>query len=185
MGWKYATPEEAKTAKRARDRRYDKERYARNPEKFKARANRWREANPEKKSAARKAEYKRNKAAAKAAAKAWRESNLEHVAAVKRAYRAANAERVSASEKAKHARRKGAPGHFTAEDIRRIFNDQAGCCYYCGNPLTNYHIEHKTPIVRGGSNDPENIAVACAKCNLRKGYMTEDEFQAVTAQSSA
>jgi 5-methylcytosine-specific restriction endonuclease McrA len=183
--WKYASKVEATQARIERQRRYDEARYPREAERRKARTAAWRAANPEKKRAQRKAEYERNKEAAKAAAREWTRTHPEHAAATHRAYRAANHEAVLHAERVKNARRKGAPGHFTAEDIRRIYNEQEGCCYYCGKSLTRYHIEHKTPIVRGGSNDPENIAVACARCNLRKGYMTEQEFREVRAQSSA
>jgi 5-methylcytosine-specific restriction endonuclease McrA len=159
----------------------DRARYARDNVRLKARVKARREYDPEREKLDRKAEYDRNKNKAKADAKAWREANPEHAAATKRAYRDANRERVLVAERAKNARRKGAPGHFTAEDIRRIFVAQDGRCYYCAEPLTRQHVEHKTPIVRGGSNDPSNLAVACPGCNLRKGQMTEAEFRIVVA----
>lgn len=38
------------------------------------------------------------------------------------------------------------------------------------------HIEHKTPISRGGTNERENLVLACAKCNTNKGVRTEAEL---------
>ncbi len=51
-------------------------------------------------------------------------------------------------------------------------------CYYCKESLQpeEVHIEHKTPISRGGTNSRKNLALACAKCNLSKGRKTEAEF---------
>ena len=46
-------------------------------------------------------------------------------------------------------------------------------CEYCllpqdGCSLT-HHIEHIVPSQHGGSDDPGNLALACHRCNLRKG----------------
>jgi len=90
-----------------------------------------------------------------------------------------------------------ARAHFVSADpitpkgIRAIFNIQSGCCYYCKklfelklprqNPThrnTYYHIEHKTPIYRGGTSSRYNIVLACADCNMSKGIKTADEFMA-------
>jgi 5-methylcytosine-specific restriction endonuclease McrA len=80
----------------------------------------------------------------------------------------------------KHARRAKMVGRYTAEDIAAIVNEQDGCCYYCGRALSRdrkeRHVDHMTPVSRGGTNWPDNIAVACADCNLRKGALTADEF---------
>ena len=47
-------------------------------------------------------------------------------------------------------------------------------CEYCqlhqdDSPLATLHVEHITPIVHGGTDDLENLALACIDCNLRKG----------------
>lgn len=38
------------------------------------------------------------------------------------------------------------------------------------------YIEHKTPLSRCGRHSPDNIVIACAGCNLRKGQKTAEEF---------
>jgi 5-methylcytosine-specific restriction endonuclease McrA len=43
----------------------------------------------------------------------------------------------------------------------------------------SYHVDHKQPVSRGGSNWPENLAVTCPTCNLRKSDKTEAEFRFV------
>jgi len=47
------------------------------------------------------------------------------------------------------------------------------CCEYCllpqdGCSLT-HHIEHVVPRQHGGTGDPGNPALACHRCNFRKG----------------
>jgi len=77
-------------------------------------------------------------------------------------------------------RRKGRRSNwFTIGDLEDLLKIQNNRCYYCGTKLpTDYHADHKTPLSRNGSNTKENIALTCPSCNLRKGTMTEKEFQA-------
>ena len=51
-------------------------------------------------------------------------------------------------------------------------------CYYCTKSFrgAEIHLEHKTPVVRGGTNARSNLVLACRSCNLRKGSKTEAEF---------
>lgn len=84
-----------------------------------------------------------------------------------------------ADHSARRARVASAPGEHTQQDVRRQYARQHGLCYYCMAPLgASYHVEHKTPLCRGGSNGPENICCACPSCNLRKATKTEAEFKA-------
>jgi 5-methylcytosine-specific restriction endonuclease McrA len=158
-------------------RAQDARKYAKHGEKIRARVRAYALANPEKKKALRKAHYDANAATYKARAKAWRLAHLEQAKATKRAYRAANHERVLIAERNKNNRRKGAPGRFTRAHIDILFEDQEGLCLYCGAELGEpFHVEHMTPIARGGTNWPCNLCLACAPCNLAKGNKTAEEF---------
>jgi 5-methylcytosine-specific restriction endonuclease McrA len=47
-------------------------------------------------------------------------------------------------------------------------------CEYCqlrqdDSPLAALHIEHIVPKIHGGTDDPDNLALACIDCNLHKG----------------
>jgi 5-methylcytosine-specific restriction endonuclease McrA len=47
-------------------------------------------------------------------------------------------------------------------------------CEYCGlredqSPLAALHVEHILPRKHGGTDDIDNLALACIDCNLRKG----------------
>ena len=51
-------------------------------------------------------------------------------------------------------------------------------CYLCLNSIEfgKDHLEHKIPLVRGGTNEYNNLAIACQKCNCKKHNKTEEEF---------
>jgi hypothetical protein len=58
---------------------------------------------------------------------------------------------------------------------RSLVRQRAGNrCEYCGrrqeeSPLATLHVEHIVPRKHGGSDDPENLALACPNCNAFKG----------------
>lgn len=62
------------------------------------------------------------------------------------------------------------------QDLLNLFHRQNGYCYLCGELLTKFELEHKVPLSRGGTNDPENLALACQSCNRIKGSKTLTEF---------
>lgn len=62
-----------------------------------------------------------------------------------------------------------------------FYHKANGKCYYCKKfiPSPNEMIlDHKIPISRYGSDEDENIAVACKRCDHIKGTFTEKEFRA-------
>jgi 5-methylcytosine-specific restriction endonuclease McrA len=61
---------------------------------------------------------------------------------------------------------------------------QGGRCYLCGLPvaLEKAHLEHKTPLSRGGEHSRKNAGASCASCNLRKGRKTVGEFEKAKAK---
>jgi len=74
-----------------------------------------------------------------------------------------------------HLRR--APGAYSAVDLSAIRERQQDCCFYCGKNLDGKgEADHKTPLSRGGTNYPHNIALACITCNRDKSNKTESEF---------
>jgi len=59
----------------------------------------------------------------------------------------------------------------TRHHVRRRADNR---CEYCGlrqdeSPLAALHIEHILPKKHGGTDDLENLALACIDCNLHKG----------------
>lgn len=61
------------------------------------------------------------------------------------------------------------------ESTRRLVRARAGDrCEYCllsqsDSPLARLQIEHILPRKHGGSDDAENLSLACIDCNLHKG----------------
>jgi 5-methylcytosine-specific restriction endonuclease McrA len=58
---------------------------------------------------------------------------------------------------------------------RRIVRQRAqDRCEYCclpqsSQPFVTFHIEHVKARVHGGTDEPENLCVACERCNAHKG----------------
>src|SRR5260370_2688089 len=59
--------------------------------------------------------------------------------------------------------------------IRAQVRERAqNACEYChlhqdDSPLAALHVEHIIPRIHGGSNEFDNLALACIDCNLHKG----------------
>jgi hypothetical protein len=56
---------------------------------------------------------------------------------------------------------------------QRVRERAANHCEYCRLPqefsALLFHIEHIVPRQHGGTDDPENLALACPECNYHKG----------------
>lgn len=116
--------------------------------------------------------------------KAYREKHKERLSAYREArkdkekerYHAwyvANRHEVYAKTRRYKARKLNAEGTHTAADIKAQYERQKGRCYYCHKKVgKDYHVDHIVPLSRGGSNDPENLVIACPHCNLSK----QDKF---------
>ncbi len=114
--------------------------YAADPQRFLERARLWKLENPE------KAREMQRKANAK-----WLKKNPD-------------------APRAKMARRRAASGSYTQKDISDLLRLQRRKCAYCKTKLTTkYHVDHITPLSRGGTNDRQNLQITCVKCNLGKG----------------
>lgn len=62
-------------------------------------------------------------------------------------------------------------------EIMRMVCQQDGRCIYCKELLPErYHIDHKTPVIRGGRNDQENLQLLCGSCNSKKHTRTHEEY---------
>ena len=61
------------------------------------------------------------------------------------------------------------------QSTRARVQERAGDrCEYClmrqnDSPLAALHVEHIIPRIHGGTDDLENLALACIDCNLHKG----------------
>lgn len=111
---------------------------------------------------ARKSRYKaKNRDNIKILAKQWRKNNPDKVKAFKlnrRAYGKVNGNDII--------------------NLRKSNIEKYGMltCVYCEIVVKDYHIDHKLPVSRGGTNDLENLAISCPHCNLSKHTKTAEEF---------
>ena len=155
---------------RRRDRRSDRD-YSRryrlaDIEKYRARARERYAADPEKHRARKRDKY-----------------NPEQTRAKYQAVRATNIVRERRRYIVKEARRRARKVNQMGDWPLRepqflgLLYEVYPYCYYCTDPLNGtYHVEHKTPLSRGGLHDFRNVRLSCASCNLRKGTRTAQEF---------
>ena len=59
-----------------------------------------------------------------------------------------------------------------------VYDRDDGICYLCGTKVEfgNWHLDHLTPLSRGGSHTYTNVAVTHSTCNLSKGAKTPEEY---------
>ena len=106
----------------------------------------------------------------------YRAANRDKIRAYRQAYRQRNLNAFRRYDSEKRARKRTtrvAP--FTRDDI--LARD-GNACYLCGIILAEGEItlEHVIPLARGGSHTPDNVRVACKRCNFSKGTKTPEEF---------
>jgi hypothetical protein len=108
----------------------------------------------------------------------YRDANRESIREKGRAYAIAHRAEHNASHRKRMANLEQNGGTLTARDIQNQHDQQKGKCYWCHKKLEKYHVDHVIPIIRGGSNDPSNIVIACPFCNISKGSKTVEEWLA-------
>ncbi len=93
-----------------------------------------------------------------------------------RRYKQEHPEARRAEVHRRRARLRGSVGNHTPADIelqRKAQTDKRGRlhCWWCGKVIKDgkYHVDHKMPLSRGGSNAPENLCISCPYCNDSKG----------------
>lgn len=161
-----------------RDRRaYNAMLYAANAAKIRAAVAAYRKANPEKTLAAIKAWRKANPGKMRAAMAAWAAANPEKSRARNAAWRKRHPETVKANNSNEAARRRGAEGRHTKEEVKQLLARQKFRCAVCKKSIEGgYHKDHIVPVSRGGSNYIRNLQLLCPKCNLKKGKKNPIRF---------
>lgn len=152
----------------------------------------WREKNKDEISAKKKEYRENNKEKVTKTKKEWVDKNAKHVASVKRdwlknnkakaleavrRWRDKNREQVRAKNTARLKKLKDR-GSYSGDDVKLKLELQKNKCLGCFSAIDglNYHIDHITPIAKGGMNTPDNIQILCPHCNLSKGAKYQEEF---------
>jgi hypothetical protein len=125
-----------------------------NPGRTYAAVRKWRKANPEKHNAQNAAWRKANPDKSRASYKRWYDANPNKTAAAsarRRARLVAAAIPLTTHEQA---------------DVIAIYAKARALTELTGTP---YHVDHKTPLAKGGLHHPSNLQVLLGADNLRKG----------------
>ena len=70
-------------------------------------------------------------------------------------------------------------GELAGYEVREYLLEKWGRkCTYCGQENIPLQIEHIIPKSKGGSNRISNLAIACKKCNQKKGNQSIEKFLA-------
>ena len=73
-----------------------------------------------------------------------------------------------------------------AKILARAWYNQRGVCAYTGKRLDkNAQVDHKTPVSRGGTNEPCNLHWVTADANWVKRTYTHEEFIAICTDIAA
>lgn len=74
-------------------------------------------------------------------------------------------------------------GDLSVNTIQLVYEDNIKkygtlTCYLCLMPIQfgKDNLEHKTPLIRGGKNNYDNLEIACKSCNSKKGSKTVEEY---------
>jgi 5-methylcytosine-specific restriction endonuclease McrA len=76
-------------------------------------------------------------------------------------------------------RRAEAKQRRVAVNRAAVYDKSSGKCHYCAISLERdgtWHVEHMTPVSRGGSSEMDNLVASCVPCNVSKGTKTASEF---------
>lgn len=118
--------------------------------------------------------------------KQWYQKNKEYCIKKNKEWQLKNIEKVRFYKKRNKAMRRQI-GFISLKTIQMVYEDNIKrfgtlTCIYCLNPIKfgQDSLEHKQPITRGGTNEYNNLAVACFKCNITKNNKTEGEYNRLT-----
>lgn len=143
----------------------------------------------------RAASYPAHREEIAASNRAWYLANREEKAAYARAWYLATREEIAAYRLAHHEERaaysrawqRANPDKCRDKKVRRrahkmavyvepvsrtvVFQSDGGRCHVCHKKVDpkTWHLDHLIPLSLGGEHSYRNVAVACPKCNLRRG----------------
>ena len=114
--------------------------------------------------------HQRNRERRKALMREYAGKNSAKAVERAREWNKANPESKRTSVRTRRAKKRDATGSHTAADIKTLFQRQNGRCASCAISLKQgYHVDHISPLAKGGSNGPDNLQLLCPPCNQRKG----------------
>lgn len=118
--------------------------------------------------------YQANKEFASQKSRALYLKNPEEIKKRVAAYQKANPEQTRMHHRVKANRRRarlaeagGVP--YTKQDVEELMVLQKCKCASCGGSIKDrFHIDHRQPVAKGGTNERSNIELLCPTCNMHK-----------------
>jgi 5-methylcytosine-specific restriction endonuclease McrA len=163
------------TERRAKQFEYKRRWAAKNRDKVRAAAARYRERHPDRCKKWKAAWNSKNKQKVNAYNRAWQKRNPDKFRAANRLWRYRYPELAREHERLrrmrKRARRMHAEGDASLRQLKAlIFASIGKNCGYCGTILKrdSISLDHVVPLAKGGKNDMANINPVCRPCNLLK-----------------
>lgn len=123
--------------------------------------------------------YERNKTGKIKYSRQYRVTHKADAAEYRREYmqRPRTRELRKLTEQRRRARKHESGGVVSLTDVAMLLKSQKGLCWWCDASLANgYHIDHRIPLARGGTNRLNNLCLACPSCNVRKGAKLPHEW---------
>lgn len=98
-----------------------------------------------------------------------RENNIEKYKEYERRYNSTEKGKINAKNKNSKRREFVKNGSLSNSEIIKL-RKKTNKCYWCNSIIVenNFHIDHYTPLSKGGKHDINNIVIACPTCNLKK-----------------
>jgi hypothetical protein len=140
----------------------DKKLYTNNPDKIRKKSSAYRE---------------KNRVILNKKTSEWTAKNKDKKRNIDKRWREHNKVKMKISEQNRRAAKKNRGGALSKDLPARLFVLQRGKCACCKKPLgDDFQMDHKIPLVRGGSNTDDNIQLLRKRCNLQKGGKDPIEF---------
>jgi 5-methylcytosine-specific restriction endonuclease McrA len=158
----------------AQQREYKKRYRQEHPEEERARHRRWYDANRDNVREYHRRYFQEHKEYQLAQSRKSYHKHKERIAEERKLYRKQNPDKIRVAMRKHNSTRRSmivnAKGNHTQQDIELLLAQAKGKCWWCGKSHgKNWHLDHRIPLDKGGSNGPENLCISCKACNLSKG----------------
>lgn len=167
MAWRAANPAKVRAAELRRAAKISGDPVER--AKQTERARKWRAANPERERQKQRAWRAANPEKSRQYNRAWYERDPQRARAKWKRRRERHPEKLIADVEKRRARMVAAVGEFTGHDVVALLKTHGRICFYCGEKIKKFHLDHFIPLSRGGTNWPDNLVISCCPCNQSKG----------------
>lgn len=108
----------------------------------------------------------------------WRRSNTVYLNEKKAEWARLNPEKSKAIKQSyKHRRRAIERDGIGGAELAAWKHAQKKICYWCGIKCGDgFHVDHYTPLSKGGLHEISNLVIACGACNRRKNAKDPLDF---------